>query len=249
MRLAFSVAAHLEPEILLVDEVLSVGDAAFQKKCLGKMDDVAHGGRTIVFVSHNMAALRKLCPRAILIENGRITESGDADLIVSHYLQRNLESKLGTVWDDPESAPGDSRVRLRSVRVIPQASSGEPITIHTSLRIEFTYWNYIPGAILNVSMLLHNSEEVCVFNAGSGHGPRPAGIIRHTLEIPGDLLNTGSYYINVIIVKDASVGILFQNNVVAFEVTKGDNSRKLVRKDSGLGATQAKMGDGHNRKL
>ena len=222
MRLAFAVAAHLEPEILFVDEVLAVGDSAFQKKCLGKMGDISKQGRTIIFVSHNMAALRKLCPRAILIENGRITESGDADLIVSHYLQRNLESKLGTVWDDPQSAPGDSRVRLRSVRVIPQASSGEPITIHTSLRIEFTYWNYIPGAILNVSMLLHNSEEVCVFNAGSGHGPRPAGIIRHTLEIPGDLLNTGSYYINVIIVKDASVGILFQNNVVAFEVTEGE---------------------------
>ena len=76
MRLAFAVAAHLEPEILLVDEVLAVGDAAFQKKCLGKMGDVARHGRTIVFVSHNMAALRKLCPHAILIEGGRITESG-----------------------------------------------------------------------------------------------------------------------------------------------------------------------------
>jgi lipopolysaccharide transport system ATP-binding protein len=222
MRLAFAVAAHLEPEILLVDEVLAVGDAAFQKKCLGKMGDVARRGRTIVFVSHNLVALRKLCPRAILIESGRITESGDADVIVSRYLQKNLESKLETVWNDPQSAPGDGRVRLRSVRVIPQASSDDPITIHTPLRIEFTYWNYIPDAVLNVSMLLHNSEEVCVFNAGSGHGPRPAGIIRHTLEIPGDLLNTGSYYINVIIVKDASVGILFQNNVVAFEVTEGE---------------------------
>ena len=104
MRLAFAVAAHLEPEILLVDEVLAVGDASFQKKCLGKMSDIARRGRTIVFVSHNMAALRKLCPRAILIENGRITESGDADLIVSHYLQRNLESKLGTVGRSPIGA-------------------------------------------------------------------------------------------------------------------------------------------------
>jgi lipopolysaccharide transport system ATP-binding protein len=96
------------------------------------------------------------------------------------------------------------------------------IVTHVPGRIEFTYWNYVPDTVLNVSMLLNNSEEVCVYNVGSGHGPRPAGIIRHTLEIPGDLLNTGSYYVNVIIVKDASVGILFQNNVVAFEVTEGE---------------------------
>ena len=222
VRLAFSVAAHLEPEILFVDEVLSVGDAAFQKKCLGKMGDVAREGRTILFVSHNMAALQKLCPRAILIQGGRIVESGHSDDVVSHYLQNSLDSKLETVWNDPQTAPGDHRVRLRSVHVIPQTDSDGPITVHTPLRIEFTYWNYVPDAILNVSMLLNNSEEVCVFNVGSGHGPRPVGIIRHTLEIPGDLLNTGSYYINVMIVKDASVGILVQNNVVAFEVTEGE---------------------------
>jgi lipopolysaccharide transport system ATP-binding protein len=222
VRLAFAVAAHLEPEILFVDEVLSVGDASFQKKCLGKMGDVAREGRTIVFVSHNMAALRKLCPRAILIQGGRIVESGNSDEVVSHYLRTNLDSKLETVWNDPQTAPGDHRVRLRSVRVIPQTNFDDPITVHTPLRIEFTYWNYVPDAVLNVSMILNNSEEVCVFNVGSGHGPRPAGTIRHTLEIPGDLLNTGSYYINVMIVKDASVGILLQHNVVSFEVTEGE---------------------------
>ena len=222
MRLAFAVAAHLEPEILFVDEVLSVGDAAFQKKCLGKMGDVARDGRTIVFVSHNMAALRKLCPRAILIQDGRIVESGNSEEVVSRYLQNSLDSKLETVWNDPQTAPGDHRVRLRSVRIIPQTNSDDPITVHTPLRIEFAYRNYVPDAVLSVSMILNDSEEVCVFNVGSGHGPRPVGVIRHTLEIPGDLLNTGAYYINVMIVKDASVGILFQNNVVAFEVTEGE---------------------------
>ena len=222
MRLAFAVAAHLEPEILLVDEVLAVGDAAFQKKCLGKMSDVARHGRTIVFVSHNMTALRKLCPRAIRLDAGRIVESGDSDEVVSHYLQTSLDTKLETVWNDARTAPGDHRVRLRSVRVIPQGSSDGLITVHTPLQIEFTYWNYVADAVLNVSMLLNNSEEVCVFNVGSGHGPRPTGLIRHTLEIPGDFLNTGSYYINVMIVKDASVGILLQNNAVAFEVTEGE---------------------------
>jgi len=222
MRLAFAVAAHLEPEILFIDEVLSVGDAAFQKKCLGKMGDVARQGRTIVFVSHNTAALRKLCPRAVLIEGGRIAESGNSDEVVSHYLQNSLDSKLETEWSDPRIAPGDHRVRLRSVRVIPQTNSDDPITVHTPLRIEFAYWNYVPNTVLNVSMILNNVEEVCVFASPSDFSPRPAGLIRHTVTIPGDLLNAGSYYVNMIVVKDASVGLLFQNNVVGFEVVEGE---------------------------
>jgi len=222
VRLAFAVAAHLEPEILLVDEVLAVGDASFQKKCLGKMDDVAKTGRTIVFVSHNMTAMRRLTSRAIWLDGGQIADTGPSANVIDHYLQTNTESNLESVWEDERTAPGDERVRLRSVRVIPQGNSGDLITVHTPLRIEFAYWNYVPGAVLNVSMILNNLEEACVFNVGSGFARQPAGLIRQTLEIPGDFLNVGSYYVNMIIVKDASVGILFQNNVVAFEVVEGE---------------------------
>ena len=222
LRLAFAVAAHLDPEILLVDEVLAVGDAAFQKKCLGKMGDVSRQGRTIVFVSHNMTALRKLCGRAVWLDGGQVIETGDAGDVIDHYLQKNTVANLESVWEDNLMAPGNERVRLRSVRVIAQTDPGEPITVHTPLRIEFIYWNYMANAVLNVSMLLNNVEEVCVFNVGSGFACLPAGLIRHTLEIPGDFLNVGSYYVNMIIVKDASVGILFQNNVVAFDVVEGE---------------------------
>jgi lipopolysaccharide transport system ATP-binding protein len=222
VRLAFAVAAHLEPEILFVDEVLAVGDAAFQKKCLGKMGNVSREGRTIVFVSHNMTALLKLCTRVLWLNGGRVVEAGDPRKVIDHYLQTNAVANLESVWEDNLTAPGNERVRLRSVRVIAQTDPGEPITVHTPLRIEFTYWNYIPNAALNVSMLLNNLEEVCVFNVGSGLARLPAGLIRHTLEIPGDFLNVGSYYVNMIIVKDASVGILYQNNVVAFEVVEGE---------------------------
>jgi lipopolysaccharide transport system ATP-binding protein len=222
LRLAFAVAAHLEPEILLVDEVLAVGDAAFQKKCLGKMGDVSRQGRTIVFVSHNMTALRKLCRRAVWLDGGQVIETGDAGDVINHYLQKNTVANLESVWEDNLMAPGNERVRLRSVRVIAQTDPGEPITVHTPLRIEFIYWNYMANAVLNVSMLLNNVEEVCVFNVGSGFACLPAGLIRHTLEIPGDFLNVGSYYVNMIIVKDASVGILFQNNVVTFDVVEGE---------------------------
>jgi lipopolysaccharide transport system ATP-binding protein len=222
VRLAFAVAAHLETEILFVDEVLAVGDAAFQKKCLGKMGDVARRGRTIIFVSHNMTALKKLCSRAIWLDEGRVLKNGDTIDIVGQYLQKNVEHNLESVWDEPKRAPGDDRLRLRSVRVIPQTEADAPITVHTPLRIEFAYWNYVPDAVLSVSILLNSMDEVCVFNIGSGHAPRPAGLIRHTVEVPGDFLNAGSYYINVMIVKDGSAGILLQNNAVAFEVLEGE---------------------------
>ena len=222
MRLAFAVAAHLEPEILFVDEVLAVGDASFQRKCIGKMNDISKQGRTIVFVSHNMTAVRSLCTRLIWLEAGRVTEAGDAGAIINRYLQNHMDNNLDAVWNDESTAPGDDRVRLRSVRVIPDADSEEPITLHTPLKIEFEYWNYVPGEMLNVSMVLNNFEEACIFASVSDFEPRPAGLIRHTVEIPGDLLNAGSYYINLIIVKDASVGILLRNKVVSFEVVESE---------------------------
>jgi lipopolysaccharide transport system ATP-binding protein len=222
MRLAFSVAAHLEPEILLVDEVLAVGDASFQRKCLGKMGDVSRQGRTIVFVSHNMIALKKLCTQAVWLDGGQVVERGEAGSVIDHYLQKNTGMSLESVWEDELSAPRNERVRLQSVRVIPQSDAGEPITVHTPLQIEFTYWNYVPDTMLNVSMFLTTLEEVCAFVSVSDFVPRPAGLMRHTVEIPGDFLNAGSYYVNLWIVKDASVGILFQENAAAFEVVEGE---------------------------
>jgi lipopolysaccharide transport system ATP-binding protein len=221
MRLAFAVAAHLEPEILLVDEVLAVGDASFQKKCLGKMGDVSRQGRTIIFVSHNMTALRSLCSRALWLNGGKIVETGNAGDVIDHYLQKNTVANLESLWESELAAPGDHQVRLRAVRVIPEAGSSDQITVHTPLRIEFAYWNYLPGAVLNVSIFLNNLEEICVFNIVSDFAPRPAGLIRHTVRIPGDFLNTGSYYVNLLIVKDTSIVLLRQDNVVAFEVVEG----------------------------
>jgi lipopolysaccharide transport system ATP-binding protein len=222
VRLAFAVAAHLEPEILLVDEVLAVGDASFQRKCLGKMGDVSKHGRTIVFVSHNMTALRRLCTRALWIDGGEVMADGAAGTVVDQYLQKNTEANLEKIWRNEQSAPGDECVRLRSAKVLLADDTDDLITVHTPLRIEFTYWNYVPDVVLNVSMVMNNVEEICVFVSASDFARRPAGVIRHTVEIPGDVLNVGSYYINILIVKDASVAILVENNVLAFEVVEGE---------------------------
>ena len=124
MRMAFSVAAHLEPQILMVDEVLAVGDAAFQKKCLGRMGDVVREGRTVLFVSHNMTALQNLCSRAILLEKGRVAEDGPAREVVSRYLQEVRTPALEHAWPDPETGPGNDKVRLRGARI--RVEGGNP---------------------------------------------------------------------------------------------------------------------------
>ena len=118
VRLAFSVAAHLEPEILLVDEVLAVGDAEFQRRCLGRMEDFGATGRTVLFVSHNMQAVAQLCDRAILMEGGRIAQDGRSEDVVAHYLQTSSGSGSSREWPDLESAPGDDLARLLSVRIV-----------------------------------------------------------------------------------------------------------------------------------
>src|SRR5204862_4320603 len=108
VRLAFAVAAHLRPEILVVDEVLAVGDAAFQKKCLGKMQDVASGGRTVLFVSHNMAAITRLCSRAILLREGRAVADGRVDTVVSEYIAGSKgDSPVAVDWEATGRVPGN----------------------------------------------------------------------------------------------------------------------------------------------
>jgi lipopolysaccharide transport system ATP-binding protein len=116
VRLAFAVAAHLEPEILLIDEVLAVGDTSFQKKCLGKIDDVARNGRTVLFVSHSMPAITRLCKRAILIDGGKVILDGSAHQVVNAYLGSGMGIMGIRKWDDPKRAPQNEFVRLTAVR-------------------------------------------------------------------------------------------------------------------------------------
>ena len=117
LRLAFAVAAHLEPEVLLVDEVLAVGDAAFQKKCLGKMGDVASSGRTVIFVSHNMDAVLRLCGRAILLERGRVSEMGGSGVVVASYLARGGTTARPNHWIDLADAPRSGSGEARFARI------------------------------------------------------------------------------------------------------------------------------------
>src|SRR5918995_3835431 len=140
LRLAFAVAAHLEPDILVVDEVLAVGDAEFQSKCLGKMGNVAETGRTVLFVSHNMLAVEDLCDRVIWLKDGRIADEGQPKDIVSNYLQETFSTDTERVWKDPSTAPGTDEVRLHRACVRPaDGSPRDSITVHTPFVIEIEY--------------------------------------------------------------------------------------------------------------
>jgi lipopolysaccharide transport system ATP-binding protein len=225
VRLAFAVAAHLEPEILLVDEVLAVGDAAFQKKCLGKMGDVAHEGRTVLFVSHNMAAVQALCDRTIWLNNGKIIEENDPGKVVSRYLQTSFSVLGGQFWPDFATAPGNDRVRLHRACVRPVLGSpSDPITIRTPFVLEFEYWNLRPDTFLNLSLHLYNAQGDLVFNAGPVDEPVwqgqpfPEGLFRDTCYVPGDLLNDGIHHVELLIVQDEAHIIYRQEDVLIFDV-------------------------------
>ncbi len=137
LRLAFAVAAHLEPEILLVDEVLAVGDARFQKKCLDKMQEVGSQGRTVLFVSHSMPAVTRLCPRALLLSDGQIANDGPSADVVAAYLSSGLGISAAREWTDLDRAPGNDVVRLRAMRVrSKQGEITETVDIRNAVGIE-----------------------------------------------------------------------------------------------------------------
>jgi lipopolysaccharide transport system ATP-binding protein len=140
VRLAFSVAAHLEPEILIVDEVLAVGDVEFQKRCLGKMETYGQSGRTVLFVSHSMPTIARLCPRLLLLDRGRLVEDGPADHVIGRYLHGDLGDAARRVWPDRETAPGDDWVRLRSARIVDSGgSTSEVVDVSEAVGIEIAF--------------------------------------------------------------------------------------------------------------
>lgn len=222
VRLGFAVAAHLEPEILLVDEVLSVGDAAFQKKCLDKISDTAKGGGTVLFISHNMTAVNSLCKRVIWMKGGKIIEDGPAIDIVTKYLAKSVhQTELPEeVWDDMDEAPGNDMVRLHRVRVRRQDGHlSDPLTMQTPFQVEVEYWNLEPGAHLHITLHLYNAEQIIAFTTGDlTQGPRPAGLYRSVCHIPANLLNSGSHHFVVLVVKDASYAIYSHESQVSCNI-------------------------------
>jgi homopolymeric O-antigen transport system ATP-binding protein len=223
-RLAFAVAAHLEPEILIVDEVLAVGDAQFQKKCLGKMGEVAKEGRTVLFVSHNMVAVSSLCTYAMCLSAGRLINEGNTAAVVSGYLNQDARPSSGALWDDPATAPGNGMCRLHEVRVRSDGADFDRFPLGQRVDVEVSYRNYVEDALLNVSLFLYSSDRICIFNSISPPCKRPAGLVREVCEIPADFLNTAVYRIGVMVVRDTGTILVHRPDVVSFETFETDRS-------------------------
>jgi len=224
VRLAFAVAAHLESEILLVDEVLAVGDAAFQKKCLGKMEDVTNQGRTVLFVSHNLLAVQDLCNRAIWLQEGRLVEEGPPGRVVSHYVQTSFSALTEQRWEDVNAAPGSDDVRLRRACVRPTEDAAASIDVCTPFAMEFEYLNLKPGAYLNLSLQLYNEQGILVFESAPVHepvwqgNPMPVGLFKDVCHVPGNLLNDGMYRVVLHLVKDQGTLLHKEDDILIFEV-------------------------------
>lgn len=199
LRLAFAVAAHLETEILLVDEVLAVGDVQFQKKCMGKIEQVAGQGRTVLFVSHNMPAVQRLCTRGILLSGGTIVHDGNVRPVIQEYLTLDLGQAGERTWPDNESAPGDSVARMRAVRALNlsgEVSSEFSVRDDWYLEVEFAVLS--AGYPINVNIFLYDESGILIFAAGDyqleewHERNREVGVYRSRCRVPKDLLNDGT---------------------------------------------------------
>lgn len=204
MRLAFSVAAHLEPETLVVDEVLAVGDAAFQQKCLGKMRDVAKEGRTVLFVSHNMGAVRSLCSRAMLLDQGRIVIEGEPASIITAYLANDAastETEGQYLFTDESDVPDTKEMQLKAIRLVGadgQMRSSFEVDKPIDVEISYEVKQALGGMRISLWLLTMQGEVAFVStDSGSKAETLQPGIYKSICQIPGGLLNIARYTVRV----------------------------------------------------
>ncbi len=229
VRLAFAVAAHLEPEILIVDEVLAVGDLRFQKKCLGKMESTTSEGRTLLFVSHNLQSIANLCTRAIWLSEGRIAKEGNVDEVISAYVDNTRKNTGERSWEKKEDAPGNDKIRLKSVRIVSGGEISSDIDIQNDIIIEVEFWNNEPGALITtfIHILDHmnsyvmasaNLPSINISDDGWYNRPHPKGLFRSQCIIPGSLLNVGTYSLNVSVQTDIKNPQAVAREVITFNI-------------------------------
>jgi lipopolysaccharide transport system ATP-binding protein len=257
-RLGFAVAAHFEPDILVVDEVLAVGDAEFQKRCLGKMDDVARAGRTVLFVSHNMTAINQLCPRTILLDAGNVVMDSATSTVVTDYLRTASQGVPERRWDGEDGGPYNSGnyIRVRGVRVMSNGIVRGEVEIDREVTIEVEFETFADGvrrAAVDIYLLDQNAYTV--FRSSSRprasstpienfDRPLPKGVYRHTCTIPPNFLNAQTYYVSPGVVTlglDGWVGQVLIPEAVSFDVFDTGTMREPGGDDSWPGAIRPRL--------
>jgi lipopolysaccharide transport system ATP-binding protein len=226
VRLAFAVAAHLDPDILILDEVLSVGDTEFQEKSLRKMQDIAtNTGCTIIYVTHNIPSVLQLCQRAILLREGQIQREGPPREIVNLYYELMGKRHFHQQWPSLAVAPGNEIIRMRQVSLAPELPDPQAeIDVRTPLHIHFEFLNRTPGINLSIGIHLFTAMDACIFDISSLSGVIPEGEFEGSCTIPGDFLNDGSYYVSIIFVRDTLEQVFYLEKCLTFDVAdyRGD---------------------------
>jgi lipopolysaccharide transport system ATP-binding protein len=221
VRLAFAVAAHLEPEILIVDEVLAVGDAQFQKKCLGKMEEVGNEGRTVLFVSHNMTAVQSLCKKALLLNNGRIIDMGTAYDVVGHYLSSSKKEQRPLYkFASNKNRKGNIR-KISIYNLKNELSSLIDINESFTIKVEYVLNETLKDSTVGIQ-IFSEQTNLCLMSLPDTEKDRKLlekripGIYMGTVKIPSDILNTGLYRLRIGIVQLSEI-IDVQDNLY-FEI-------------------------------
>ena len=224
VRLAFSVAAHLEPEILVVDEVLAVGDATFQKKCLGKMEDVGKQGRTVLFVSHNMATITQLCQKVSWLDKGCLSLTGNPEYVVSQYLKHGSSNSGAFFWESGFSNPGIEEFELRSISI-----KNDQNEITSQLDARNCFWIEIEYVILKklpycrIGIIINTLDGIYVLTTYDAdlfkyNGAREQGHFVSKCKIPGNLLSSGSFTLSVNAGIEGVRNLAFAENIINFEI-------------------------------
>ncbi|SFD72933.1 ABC transporter ATP-binding protein [Flavobacterium phragmitis] len=224
VRLAFAVAAFLEPEILIVDEVLAVGDAEFQKKAIGKMQDISRGGgRTVLFVSHNMTAVKSLCTRGIVLEHGTIKFEGNIDEALDVYNSDIIDLVREVKWDIDE-APGNLNAKIKSVKL---TSDNDFFCIEKKINIEIEFVNFIDNQVINCSISIFNELDSYVLASPNLERiPLAKGSYKSICEIPENFLNKGKYFFTVILVGNNFEIISQLDKIVSVDIDEEGTYRK-----------------------
>lgn len=198
LRLGFAVAAHLEPEILVVDEILAVGDLAFQKKCLGKMSDATHQGRTVLFVSHNLNAVVQLCSRAIWLDSGQVRLDDEVGKVIEAYTLQNSTQLMQHRWTYPGDAPGDDRVRLLGGQIIQEGRVATIVDINKPCHIDIDFHALQPLKHLAPMISIYGAGGICLFTTADWQpNDLETGIHRATVHIPPQTLAEGSFSVRL----------------------------------------------------
>ncbi len=223
VRLAFAVAAHLESEILIVDEVLAVGDAEFQKKCLGKMGDISKGeGRTVLFVSHNMAAVKSLCSRAMVLENGLVTKSDTVENAVAFYLSGDAETQNKKTFS---SAYDKNEFALHEISLNPVGrTSDDVLDEYQKIELNVLFTLKDKSKNLHITLVLHNDigETLFTFSHANSNIKLELGTNSIKCTFPEGFLNIGSYYLSFYVIENSKTAMFAEKDIMAFNIQEGE---------------------------